>query len=291
MHLATQIFRDLDVHRVQAAVKWTVYTLLVVNFGLYVVEDVSRSLHTLTAGSSLREWANTFATTIDITAWLLLIAMLELETGLLDDRAWRNWVPRLVRGTRLVCFIFIAHTVFAYSWTVNEYAATKPVPGVTSLCGLDGAGVSFVYNLQYTEVDGDSCRSLSGASEFFFVGNNPVVTTAAGLEIERGLAWADLIEVLTWLVIIAAMEIVVRLQGRGIVAGTSIRAATTIKYLGYLVILALAAYWASLSHWLYTWDTFVWIAGFGAIEINISEWRNELTARSTTRRTAVTRTA
>ena len=31
-----------------------------------------------------------------------------------------------------------------------------------------------------------------------------------------------------------------------------------------------------MSHWLYTWDTFVWIAGFAAIEMNISEWRDEI---------------
>jgi hypothetical protein len=44
----------------------------------------------------------------------------------------------------------------------------------------------------------------------------------------------------------------------------------------YLVLFALAGWWATLSHWLYTWDTFVWIAGFAAIEMNISEWRDEI---------------
>ncbi len=44
----------------------------------------------------------------------------------------------------------------------------------------------------------------------------------------------------------------------------------------YLILFILSIYWASLSHWLYTWDTFLWVAGFAAIEMNISEWRDDL---------------
>lgn len=40
-------------------------------------------------------------------------------------------------------------------------------------------------------------------------------------------------------------------------------------------VYGLAARRATLSHWLYTWDTFLWIAGFAAIEVNINEWREE----------------
>ena len=67
-----------------------------------------------------------------------------------------------------------------------------------------------------------------------------------------------------------------RLQERGVTGGMLISVLNKLKTFLYLVLFALAAYWASLSHWLYTWDTFVWIAGFAAIEINISNWRDEL---------------
>ena len=42
------------------------------------------------------------------------------------------------------------------------------------------------------------------------------------------------------------------------------------------MLIGIAIYWATLSHWLYVWDEFLWIAGFAAIEMNLSEWRNEL---------------
>ena len=33
---------------------------------------------------------------------------------------------------------------------------------------------------------------------------------------------------------------------------------------------------ASLSHWLYLWDEMLWIGGFMAIDMNLSDWRNEM---------------
>jgi len=72
------------------------------------------------------------------------------------------------------------------------------------------------------------------------------------------------------------IELVVRLQEHGISGGTLISVANKVKISLYLILFGLAVYWASLSHWLYTWDTFVWIAGFAAIEMNISDWRDEL---------------
>jgi hypothetical protein len=144
------------------------------------------------------------------------------------------------------------------------------------LCELRDREVSFVYNLQYTTVTEESCGSLSDQNQFYWVGKDPVVSTIAGLNLERDLAWADLVEVVTWLLIILAIEIVVRLQGRGVTGGAVISVVVQMKLFFYLVLFGLAAYWAYLTHWLYAWDTFVWIAGFAAIEMNINEWRGEL---------------
>ena len=55
-----------------------------------------------------------------------------------------------------------------------------------------------------------------------------------------------------------------------------IRTATWAQYVIYAGILGIGIYWASLGHWLYLWDEFVWIMGFAAIDINLSEWRDEI---------------
>ncbi len=49
-----------------------------------------------------------------------------------------------------------------------------------------------------------------------------------------------------------------------------------VKFLLYLSLIIIGIYWATLSHWLYLWDELVWIGGFAAIEMNVSQWRDEL---------------
>lgn len=269
--------RGIDLHKLQQIVKWTVYSLLIVNFGFYIWEDVYRAVHTLHAGSTLFDWTSEFATTIDTSAWFILLLMFELETYQLDDEHWKRWVSRTVRGLRLVCYAMIIHTVVAYSGTVVKYTPTLPITDATTLCDLADDGVSFVYNLEYTEVNAENCGTLSDATEFFKLGpKDPLVTSAAGLDVARDLAWADVVEVIVWLVIVLSIEKIVRLQGRGITGSRLMSTLNGAKLVSYGILFVLAVYWAGLGHWLYTWDTFLWVAGFVVIEMNVSEWRDEL---------------
>ena len=267
---------NFDPHRVQQAVKWTVYGLLLINFGFYIFEDWTRASHTLHEGSSLLDWTSEFATSIDESAWFLLLFMFELETYVLEDRHWKGWVAHSVRGVRLFCYLMIAHTVYAYGDYLIDLQPTVPVENASHLCSLSGADLSYVYNLKYTAINEQTCGQLSSASQFYRVGEDPVVSDLAGLNLERDLAWADLIEAVVWLVILLAIELVVRLQDRGVAGGALISFANSFKILLYLTLIAIGIYWAFLSHWLYLWDELVWIGGFAAIEMNVSDWRKEL---------------
>jgi hypothetical protein len=263
-------------HKFQQAIKWVVYTLLIINFVFYIFEDWNRALHTLTATSTVLDWTIEFATSIDEAAWFFLLFMFELETYILEDKTLKGWVAHSIRGIRIVCYVMLAHTVFAMTDTIMDLQPTVAVENVSSLCDMTDAEVSYVYNLEYTEIDAASCGGLSTASQFFWIADDPLVTDMAGLELERDLAWADLAEVLAWLIIIAAIELVVRLQSRGITGGTVIIAANKTKYFMYASLIAMGVYWAWLGHWLYLWDELVWIGGFAAIEMNMSEWRDEI---------------
>lgn len=267
---------SFDANRVQQAVKWAVYGLLIVNFGFYIFEDWTRAAHTLHEGSSFLDWTSEFATSLDESAWFLLLFMFELETYVLEDRHWKRWVALSVRGVRLFCYVLIAHTVYAYALTVINLQPSVPVEDAQDLCALADADVSYVHNLEYTAIDQGNCGELSSAAEFYWVGKDPVVSDLAGLNLERDLAWADMIEVVAWLVILLAIELVVRLQDRGLTGGALIATANSAKILLYLLLIGIGAYWASLSHWLYLWDELLWIGGFAAIEMNVSEWRKEL---------------
>jgi len=271
---------DERLHKIQQGVKWAVYLLLIINFVFYLFEDWNRAIHTLTADSTFLDWTSEFATSIDESAWFLLLFMFELETYVIDDKDWKGWTAHVIRGVRIFCYVLLAHTVYAFTLVVMELHPTVAVENVGNLCDMTGSDVSYVYNLEYTEVTEDSCGDLSGASQFYWVGGDPIVSDAAGLDLERILAWTDFAEVLIWLLILLAIEIVVRRQSHGATGGAIISSANTIKLLLYASLLGMGVYWASLSHWLYFWDEIVWVAGFAAIEMNLSEWRDELDANA-----------
>jgi len=95
---------DSRMHKIQQAVKWTVYTLLIINFVFYIFEDWNRAIHTLHAGSTFLDWTGEFATSIDESAWFLLLIMFELETYVVGDEDWTGWIAHTVRGIRLVSY-------------------------------------------------------------------------------------------------------------------------------------------------------------------------------------------
>ncbi len=276
MTLRATLAANYDLHRLQQTLKWIVYSLLIINWGYYIAEDWTRAMHTLGPESTLLDWAREFATSIDEAGWFILLFMFELETYALEDEQWKGWVARTVHLVRLACYAMILHTVYAYAVTVVEYQPTVLVEDTSTLCELVDNEVSYVYNLEYTAVTAQNCEGLSAASAFYRLGDDPAVTSLEGLELERRLALADLVDAVAWLIIVVAIEIVVRLQERDITGGRLVSVLNAAKLLCYLVLIAISAWWASLSHWLYAWDEFLWIAGFAAIEMNISEWRDEL---------------
>ncbi|MEO0424619.1 MAG: hypothetical protein AAF184_19935 [Pseudomonadota bacterium] len=284
--------RQLDpdlLYKLQQGFKWLVYFLLLVNLGFYVAEDSVRAYHTLIAGNaSFLKVTQEFAASIDTSAWLILIAMFELETYTIEDKHWNKRVAWVVRGARIVCYVMIAHTLFAYSSTLLDYSAIRPVEGVTDLCEMTDQQVAYVHTLEYTAVTEETCDALTNQREFLWLGKNPLVTTLDGHQREFLLALADVVETIAWLLIIACVEVVVRLQGRGITGGRATRIARSTKTTCYVVLLILAAYWGALGLWLYVWDAFLWIAGFAVIEVNIAEWRDELTEHPATHGAAPT---
>jgi len=267
---------ESKLHQIQQAVKWTVYALLIINFVYYLFEDWNRAVHTLDAGSSFLDWTGEFATSIDESAWFLLLFMFELETYVIEDESWTGWVAHTVRGIRLLCYVMIAHTIYAFAITVVNLQPTVAVEDVSNLCDMVDDDVSYVYNLEYTTINEQSCAKLSAESWFYWLADDPIVSDMPGLNLERRLAWVDLAEAVIWLLILFTIEIVVRMQSRGLSGGALLSTANRTKTFLYLSLIAIGIYWASLSHWLYLWDELVWIGGFAAIEMNVTEWRNEL---------------
>ncbi len=257
-------------------IKLAVYSLLVVNFFVYLSDDVRISAHTLPNNASVLDHTAAFAVTLDTFAWLTLLFLFELETYLLSDEALTRGRLAAIHGIRLLCFAFLAHTLFAYAKAGFDLTGLTPIADTSELCQLADRELSFGSNLTYTELNESNCQSLSTDTRFYLIEEGTVVTDTTGLTIERELVWLDLAESLAWLIILLCIETVVRLQNRGITRGTVIRSASVIKLLLYAMLWGAAVYWVYRGHYIYAWDEALWILGFFAIEMNISEWKTEI---------------
>jgi hypothetical protein len=258
-------------------IKWTVYTLLLINFGYYFWEEWVIAAHALRDGGTFPAWASAFAASIEEFSWFVLLVLFELETYALSDEAFTPRVERALHLSRIFAAFLLAYTLFAYAeYAVDLERKVTVLPGVTSLCEIADQDVSFAYNMNYTTIDSDNCAELSDAAEYYQVIVESVVTDADGLAIEKQLSWVDVIELSVWLLIVLGIEIEVRLQDRDIVGGKLMRAVNISKVLFYGTLVLLMVYWAYRSQWVYVWDEFVWIVGFAVIEMNVVEWREEI---------------
>ncbi len=270
------VLAGFNLRAIQQFVKWTVYTVLIVNFFFYLWDDIEAAEHSLRSGGSLLAWAAVFVTTIDEIAWFALLFLFELETYALSDEAFDGNTGPIIHGVRVICYAFLAHTIYAYADILLTMEQALPLAGVTDLCQLANQGISYIDNLAYTVIEQSNCASLSLGTVFFSVNSASVVTDSAGLTTSLWLARVDLIEASIWLLIVFLIEFMVILQNRGISSGPLITMGNTAKPLLYGMLLLICVYWGNQQHWLYVWDELIWIGGFIAIEMNVVEWREEM---------------
>ena len=263
-------------HKLKQWTKGLVYSLLLINWGFYIADDVSIAAHTMRDSWTLLDWTAAFTTSIDEAAWFILLFLFELETYLLSDESFTPKRLMLMHGLRLFCYLFLAHTLFAFGDAAGDLFDLEPEPDTTQLCQLLDRDLSFGSNLEYNSLDEDNCQTLSTDSQFYLIEDGAVVTDTRGLQIERELVWIDLVEAVVWLLILFLIELILRLQDKGIAQGSLLRTAITIKYGLYGMLWAAAVYWIYRGHPMFAWDEALWIFGFMAIDKNLSDWREEI---------------
>jgi hypothetical protein len=202
----------------QQLIKWTVYSLLIFNWGLYVREDWHNAQFTLANGGSLLDWTSAFGTSLDETAWFGLLFLWELETYALSDESLNRLMHWAFLGIRGACYVFLAHTVFAWGTSFFDLETMQADPDITSLCQLSGQDISFAFNHHYTLIDEQNCAELSAGPDFYYV-ESTALTDREGFEVEKRSAWIDLQDAITWLLVMFSIELGIWLQGRDITGG------------------------------------------------------------------------
>ncbi len=255
--------------------KWVVYSLLLVNFAYYFLEEIYISSHTLRQGGTFLQWTEEFATSIDELGWFGLLFMFEMETySLSDETLSKRNVRWSIHAVRLACYVFLAHTVLARYTTVNDFEAVMQATEVTHLCQVADQEISFGENERFEIVDQSNCSEISQDDTFYYL-DPSVITDTDGYNLERKNVWVDLSDAIVWVLVVWAIELAVWLQNREITGGR-LMVVTHAAKIFYVVLFLHAIWWTYNGHWVYSWDQFLWIAGFWAIERNLSEWRHEI---------------
>ncbi len=256
-------------------IKWTVYSLLLVNFAFYFFQEIEIASHALRRGGTFLQWAQEFATTIDELGWFGLLFVFELETYLLSDDAYRmrriRWSLLLVR---LICYILLFHTLFARITGWNDFVAVTQAYDLLDLCTVAGGDISFSSNYAAELITEKNCQRFSDSTRYYFL-DPTVVTDQTGYEIRQKLTWIDLQDSIVWILVAGLIDLAVRLQNRNIIDQRLTTVLLSVRLM-YILLLAHGAFWVYLGHWIWGWDQFLWIAGFWAIGGNLSEWKNEI---------------
>ena len=257
-------------------IKAALYALLLANFGFYLFEDWSRTSFSLTDAASFYDWVREFNTSLDEVAWFTLLLIFELETYVLDDSGWSPGLARIVLLIKVITFCLIGHTLYVNFTALTEILGPVSASAVSDLCELTDTGQSWLFNLDYTLITSETCDVLPQAPQYWEIPGEPVVTSSAGLDLARTLAWCDFIETAAWLSVGAAMEAAIRITDRGVTSGYAVTVLGWLKFGLYALILLLGIYWAYRGHWVYLWDEILWIFGFAFLEVNLDGWRDEI---------------
>lgn len=251
--------------------KFLVYAALVANVALFFKEDWEAASHVFRDGLPFVQIIEAFAPSIDTAAWVILLLLFELETCQLSDEVLKSPIGLVIRGVRALCYMVIVYAFTGYLGKALGFGLYVPA-GIADACDLATKQFALLVELdEYQTLTAGNCARITG--DLFVNEQARTLAEAGALTQATRLAWVDVVNSGTWLLILALLELDVRPGVKGLfpawLAATSLRA----KYLLYAVIAAAAVYWGIFGTFLDFWDAFLWIAAFVFIERNV--WKSD----------------
>lgn len=256
--------------------KYSVYVLLSLNIWFFGREEFLAAQLEYSDGIPLGSIIGAYAATIDTAAWVILLLMFELETCILEDRHFTPPVTATLHTVRAICYAFIVYSFYGYVANLLFSYDVTAASGLSDVCALAGEGWSYAVTLdEYVAITAANCASFSDQAAFLRFGELPAVVDATGLVDIQRLAWVDVINSGVWILVVALLEIDVRLQEKGLFEGIALQVSNALKFLLYAILFLAAIYWGLKGDFVDFWDAFLWLLAFFFIELNVVEWREE----------------
>ena len=272
--VASGMGRRSTLYRWFVSVKYLTYILLSFNVYLFLEEGLVSAAHSGLANFELASLIQLFSATLDTAAWVLLLLLFELETAVIPDDRLRGITKWSIHGVRLVCSAAIVSAFLGYvgEWEVFLHSESLSVPA----CELVGNGWSVLVDFDaFIPLDSSNCAQL-GPDTLQVTALNQVVSSPTAFASARDLALVDVLNAGTWILIVIALEVEVRLQLKGGLPHRLQWGLNASKVVFYLMLTAAAVYWGFEGEFLDFWDAALWLFAFFFIEMNVFEWQREL---------------
>ncbi|MEJ2129171.1 MAG: hypothetical protein P8X81_10035 [Woeseiaceae bacterium] len=256
--------------------KYILYAFLSLNVYWFFAEEHAANKLLYPDGVGLGDIYDAYTATIDTGAWVVLLLMFELETYILEDRHFTRPVTWSLHFVRAISYALIVRMFFGYIQTLTSVLDVSVMAGISDVCTLVSDGWSYSHGFEeYTLLTAANCSSFSSATSFLQFADAHAVVDAAGHSAIVWLAWVDVINAGTWLLVVVVLEIDVFLQERNRFEGAILRTSNFAKFVLYTILFIAAVYWGVYGDFVDFWDAFLWLLAFFFIEMNVVEWRRE----------------
>ena len=262
-------------HTVFQAFKFVIYAFLSYNMFLFFQGELLASAETFRDGIQLDEFILAFSASIDSLAWIVLLLIFELETSILSDEVLKSSVNWVLLFVKAICYFFIFYAAYGYVAKLLFVLNTSALQ-YQDVCNLIGTSYTYIVTLdEYLPITESACQLMNN-NPLIQINNTNIIGTESDSIAIQHLAWIDIINAMTWLVIVAILEVDVYLQLHDRFSGFAVKISRMSKPLLYGVLFFCAIYWGVKSDFVDFWDAFLWLLAFFVIELNMFQWQAEI---------------
>ena len=198
--------------------KYLVYAALIANAALFFMDDWEAAAHVFQDSLPFARIIEGFAPSIDTAAWVILLLLFELETCQLSDEALNRPIGRIIRGLRALCYMVIVYAFTGYLGKALGFGLYVPAD-IADVCDLAIKQFALLVELdEYRALTAGNCAGITGDSVRQRTDQDAGRSPGALAQATR-LAWVDVVNSGTWLLILALLELDVRPSSQRIVPG------------------------------------------------------------------------
>lgn len=261
--------------RIFNTIKYLTYGLLTWNGYMFYLDESLASTVTFSGGLDISEVIKVYSGSLDTTFWILLVALLELETYVIEDHILKRPAVKWgMIGARTICYAMIVYALYGYIQKTGFQSDFIPF-AVANACDLVNQNFSIILAVEdYIPLTAENCGTLAG-KDIYQLNGQDIIGPLETMNYARNVAWIDIINASTWLGIVAILEVDVWYQLKGGFTGLLLKASKISKIVLYTILFGCAVAWGYTGVLLDFGDAAVWLFAFFFIEMNLFQWQQE----------------